>query len=217
MVKRRLDWKLYLTAGIITVIIFLSGYGFGYFLSQEKLNILKTELTNLQLSQRDTEIESILRSSFRDSSCNTLRYELERTTKAATDLGDRVVTYDNSELIKSQDFYSLKKEYILSLLQQWVYWELFKENCNSTVNTILYFYSLTGCEDCDKQGYVLSFLKQEYTNKTMIFALDSNVDLFSLDILKRNYNITKTPSLLINKNRYEGFTDLNQLRSALVL
>jgi hypothetical protein len=106
---------------------------------------------------------------------------------------------------------------MMSLIQFWSYWELYKKNCNSTVNTVLYFYSINNCANCQAQGYVLSFLKTKYQDSIMVFSLDRDEDLYSLDLLKGVYNVTMSPTMIINNKKYEGLFDTNQLKDMMVL
>ena len=51
----------------------------------------------------------------------------------------------------------------------------------------------------------------------MIFALDKDEDLFSLNLVKNIYNVTEAPTLIINDKKYEGLKDINELKELLVL
>lgn len=216
MVTEKINWKIYVTAGIVTLVVFSLGIGLGYLISNQKYDIIKYDFDSIQLQQKDIEIELLLINSIGNKSCDTLSYEIEKTASQSTELGQTVMFYDN-EIIKNPDFPSLKKNYIISLIQLWSYWELFKSNCNSSVNTILYFYSIKNCDNCQAQGFVLSYLKETYPDKIMIFALDKDEDLYSLDLLKNVYNVTTAPTLIINNKKYEGLKDINELKSLLIL
>lgn len=207
----KVSWKVYGIAAILTVVIFFSGIGLGYYINKEKYDTIKLEFEKLRLSQHDTEMEFILLSSFGESSCETLKYELEKTTSLASELGSKVTYYDTIELNKVPEFYNLKREYILILIRYWFYWESFKESCNSTANTILYFYSIENCSECQDQGYILSYFKDKYPDQVMTFSLDLNEDLYSLNLLKNYFNVTKAPTLIINKVKYEGLKDKSDL------
>lgn len=216
MVKRKIDWKVYIIAGIITITIFLAGLGIGFLLSNEKYQIISSDLEELQIEQRDIEFELLLLSSMGTQNCDALEYEIRKTGSLATNLGERVSKY-GTDALKDTNFDILKKNYMLTLIQFWSYWEIFKKNCNSSVNTILYFYAIEGCTECEAQGHVLSFLKQRYPQKLMVFALDMNEELYSLNLLKNIYNVTKAPSLIINNEKYENLIDSKELESLLVL
>lgn len=215
MVKK-INWKTYTVAAVITLVVFCLGIGLGYLISNKKYDIMRSDLENISLRQRDIETELLLINSIGVKSCETLNYEIEKTASQSAELGQKVSYYDN-EMIKNPEFYTIKRQYIINLIQLWSYWELFKKNCNSSVNTILYFYSIKSCDDCQAQGFVLSFLKEKYPEKIMTFALDKDEDLYSLNLVKNIYNVTKAPTLIINEKKYEGLKDINELKGLLTL
>jgi glutaredoxin len=216
MVRQKVNWKVYTTAAIITIFVFSIGIGIGYMISNEKYNIMYYDMENLKVQQRDMEVESMLINSLGSNTCSNLNYEIEKTATQSTSLGEKL-SYYNNEIMRNPDFLILKKNYIISLIQFWSYWEMFKKNCNSSVNTVLYFYSIKDCNECQAQGFVLSFLKEKYPSDIMVFAMDKDEDLYSLNLIKDTYNVTKAPTLVINNQKYEGLSDINELKSLLVL
>jgi len=216
MVKEKISWRVYMIAAVISLVVFSLGVGLGFLINNEKYDIIKSDLESLKLQQRDIETEMMLTNSLGANSCNTLNYEIEKTATQSAELGQKVSYYDN-EMIKNPDFYTIKRNYILNLIQLWSYWELFKKNCNSSVNTVLYFYAIKNCDDCQAQGFILSFLKEKYPDKIMTFALDKDEDLYSLNLIKNVYNVTKAPTLIINSKKYEGLKDINALKDLLIL
>ena len=214
---RKISWKTYLTAAVVTGVIFIVGINFGYLISGEKIEILRNDLENLIIQSQDTETGFTLLNSYGTQSCNSIRYELNKTTYLASKLGDRLIAFDIAETFKEAEYYNLRDQYMLTLVRFWLFWNLFKENCENSVNTILYFYSIGDCSDCTPQGLVLSTLKREYPEDIMIFSLDFNSDLYSINLLKNSFNITTTPTLIINRDKYEGFRDYNALKQILKL
>jgi hypothetical protein len=213
----KVETRIYLMAGLITIIVFTVGIAIGYSISSQKYNSMSSDLQNIQVQQKDLEIELLLINTLgEDKSCDTIKYEIDKTANQSVSLGEKVSYYDQ-EIIKNPDFFILKKNYIMNLIQFWSYWELYKNNCNSTVNTVLYFYSIKDCQNCDAQGYVLSFLKDRYPSEIMTFALDKDEDLYSLDLIKKVYNISSAPTLIVNNKKYESLMDVNQLKSIMTL
>ncbi len=216
MVKEKISWRVYMIAAVITLVVFSLGVGLGFLINNEKYDIIRSDLESLQLQQKDIEIEMMLTNSLGANSCNTLNYEIEKTATQSAELGQKVSYYDN-EMVKNPDIGTIKRYYIINLIQLWSYWELFKKNCNSSVNTVLYFYAIKNCDDCQAQGFILSYLKEKYPDKIMTFALDKDEDLYSLNLIKNSYNVSTAPTLIINNKKYEGLKDINALNDILVL
>ena len=68
------------------------------------------------------------------------------------------------------------------------------------IDTILYFYSnKEDCNDCEQQGYVLSYIKKKYPS-VRVYSFDINIENQAIDIIKENYDINIAPSVVINGN-----------------
>ena len=100
MVNDSISWKIYVMAGIITIVVFSLGVGIGYLISNEKYDIMFYDFENLRIQQRDIETELLLINSLGTQSCGTLKYEIEKTAVQSAELGEKVSLYDK-EIIKS--------------------------------------------------------------------------------------------------------------------
>jgi len=210
MVKK-IDWEFFLISGIITFIVLLAGLFFGMFLGKEKVGSLENDLEELRVRQDDATLSFSLMSIFGNRSCNIIQHELSDTMLQAAELGREITSYEN-EKFKDDRYIQTKKDYTLIQIRYWSYLERLKQECNNTnFITILYFYS-NECDDCSKQGLILDYLKQTYPNNVMNFALDYNVDLNIIRLLKSIYDVEDTPTLIINEKKYTGLVELNQLQ-----
>src|SRR4030042_1658565 len=100
--------------------------------------------------------------------------------------------YIGKEKFKDGSYYSAKRDYTLIQIRYWSYLERLKNECNNTnFITVLYFYS-PDCRDCSKPGLIYDYLKQQHPENVMIFALDYDVDLNTLKILKEVYDVKTT-------------------------
>ena len=92
-----------------------------------------------------------------------------------------------------------------------------EKECEVKIPSVLYFYSnLKDCEDCEKQGYVLTYLKKKNSDLN-IFSFDINMDDIALGTLKELYDIetAELPIVVINDKIFEGFTELEDLNKVL--
>lgn len=215
MVKRRIAWEFYIFSAAITFFILFMGIYFGIFLSRGKIEELQKDLANIKLKQEDLIFELTLTFD-KNVSCSLLAQTLEIVINEAARLGEKVELYEATEKIKDADFYSLKKDYTLTLIRYWLYVEELRKSCNrSDLITVLYFYSNENCAECPPQGTILTYLKQRYPKNLMVFALDYNIDLNVVGILKKIYDIERVPSLVINGKKYEGLITLERLSNIL--
>ena len=86
--------------------------------------------------------------------------------------------------------------------------------CNTKPVFVLYFYS-SKCQECEQQGYVLTYLREQYPN-LRIYSFDYNLDNPALRTLISLYKVPAiTPSIVIDDEVYSGFMDKNKLESYL--
>ena len=84
--------------------------------------------------------------------------------------------------------------------------------CKTKPISILYFYS-SDCKDCDKEGYVLTFLREQYPD-LRVYSFDYNLDLSALKTLASIYGVTSNlPALVIKEKLYSGFQSLETIKS----
>ena len=115
------------------------------------------------------------------------------------------------------DVLSLKGYYSLLEMRHWLFFENVRQQCNFDVKTILYFYSNVRCDRCDEQGYVLTFLRNNYPNLN-VYSFDVDIDNSALNMLKEHYNINSfkaLPVIILGNKTFEGFTSLEILQNEL--
>src|SRR4030043_1855652 len=210
MVTGKNDWEFYLVSAIITFIILFAGIFFGLYIGKEKVGILQQGIDDLRIRQEDATLSFSLMNIFGNRSCEIIQHELSDTMGEASELGKKITDYEK-EKFKDGSYYSAKRDYTLIQIRYWSYLERLKNECNNTnFITVLYFYS-PDCRDCSKQGLIYDYLKQQHPENVMIFALDYDVDLNTLKILKEGHDVGQVPTSIINDRQYQGLGELNQL------
>lgn len=118
----------------------------------------------------------------------------------------------DSSPINQQDFNNLKREYTLAQVRYWLLAKKAKDVCNRDIISVLYFYSSQNtCQQCNNQGFILTYAKKMFGDSLLIFSFDSGFKEEPLiDLMLKTYNISSYPSLVIGDKKY-GFTDTNQL------
>jgi hypothetical protein len=214
MVKRKINWSVYTISALLTLFLLMGGIYFGIMLSKEKIGELERDLASLKRSGEDVALEFALITSFEDKICDILFFELNKAVADADELGAKVQFYESKEKMKIKDFYKLKEDYTLTLIKYWFYLEKIKTNCDKKeFVTNLYFYSNKNCPDCIKQGVILDYAKKLYPENLMTFAIDFDINLNVVNLLKNIYKVEKTPTLIIDGEKYEGLVTLDELKS----
>lgn len=220
MVKKKISTGFYLITLMITAIIFISGIYFGSFLNKMKVSELQNMVSDLEEKRTEQELNLLLANYLPNRSCDIMNYEAEEMIPQINELARKVTFYEETKKFEEKDYEETKRNYMINLIKYWLYLENLKTNCDLNITTLIYFYSNRNCELCKDQGIILDYMKNKHKNDLMIFALDTDVNLNSIKMIMRSYNITKLPSIVIDGQLYQGFVDketmeniFNQTRS----
>ena len=126
----------------------------------------------------------------------------------------KLEAYLSTPIAGTKEFDVLKREYLQSEVRYWLFLKQTEEVCKNEQDSVsvLYFYSNQQCPDCVTQGMVLTYLKDKFKEKLLVFALDSDFAQEPLiGILKDSYNITSVPSLIIQNEPYQGLKTKEEL------
>ncbi len=203
-----MDWKKYIFVLLITVAIFATSlYASNYF-NNRRINELRdiedkisTDILSLE-TQFDL-LEEVSCEDFKDTP--VLTPELNALAARLNYTEDQLGS-NNDEVVR------LKRIYSLLLIKDSLLSKRIATECKTNPVSIMYFYSNKGdCEDCKKQGYVLTELQQRYPS-LRIYAFDYNLDLSALRTLRSVYKVeANLPALVINNKVYYGYKNQDDI------
>jgi hypothetical protein len=204
-----MDWKKYtytfiITAAIFTTAIFLSNY-----FSQKRLNEIKNIESRIAVDILASETQFSLLS---ELSCKDISSEL--LSKELAILGDKLSYTEQNRGSDDAEVLNLKKYYSLLQIKDFLLMQKIKERCGGKTLSLIYFYSNieNDCADCQKEGFVLTHLREEYP-ELRVYSFDYNLDLSALQTLISIYNVkNEQPSLLINDKVYYGFKSVEDIK-----
>src|SRR3989344_2696942 len=195
--------KRYIIAFLLATGIFSIGLLLGITLTSAKLS----EVEKLQIEFRNRlinlEMEDLLTEGkiCQFSDVDDLVDELNKIGETLTSIEDDPGT-NRDELVALKEYYSLLE------IRHMVYMQKFNEQCGKKLSIILYFYSNDDekCVDCASQGYILSYIRNKYSN-VRIYSYDIDIDNPAIRTLMKINNVTAAPSLVINDDLYAGYND----------
>lgn len=205
--------KLFLKTTILTISVFIIAFFLGIWFDSLRLEEVKITLTDIDNLWNDARLLYSFTDKLGDVSCDFL-------LKENHNLGDKIY----AEGLKIEEYEKAnrfipsllleKKRYALLDLQFWINSIELKKLCNANYATIIYFYS--HYEKTAEQKLMENLLwefKQKCGPKTIYITLPVDLDISTINTIKNNYNITKTPSLLINETVViKGLTTMEELK-----
>ncbi|HLC62761.1 MAG TPA: hypothetical protein VJJ21_00405 [Candidatus Nanoarchaeia archaeon] len=210
MVTRKISREKYIIAFVITALIFSSGLFLGLILTKERIS--QSEKTNNIQQQSYDSIQLqylILKNLEKEDNCPAAIKTLESNIFELDNSRLKLESYIEKSLNEnSQDFILLKRGYVLSEVRYWLLVKEAEKICKNNFVSILYFYSNKDCPDCGSQGMILTYIKDKFGEKVLIFALDSDFKENEplIGVLEQTYNVTQTPALIIDGEKFQGMT-----------
>jgi len=203
------DWKKYIIVLFITSTIFITGLWFSNYLSNKKIDQLKSieSSISIDLMSSETQFSLMGELSCKDVSTTVLSSELNS-------LADKISYSENNIGIDNIDVISLKKYYSLLEIKDYLLMKQITQRCGQKSVFVLYFYKNDNCDDCTKQGYVLTSLRETYPN-LRVYSFDYNLDLSAIRAMKSIYKVPdKLPALIINGKVYSGLQTVEEIVKA---
>ncbi len=200
------DYKKYIYAFVITGIIFFTAIYTANLLSNKRLQELKAIQDQIATDLQSREVESALLQEF---SCKNIGQST--LSEELGSLGDKLASEEDARGVNDKEVVSLKRNYSLLQIKDYLLMNNVNEKCGNKNVLILYFYSQK-CDDCDKQGLVLTKLLSDFPF-IRVYSFDYNLDLSAVKTLIRiNQVLNKQPALVIGNDNYYGYRSLEEVK-----
>ncbi|MAG47728.1 hypothetical protein CL617_03910 [archaeon] len=213
-IQRGLSGRIYIIAIIFAVSIFLLGLSVGIIFNnyvqykfEEDKDLLEVHLTSLNLKDK-----------LISSSEDICQFSLDQILEDKNELGDKISVLENKkgkhnrEVLIQKEFYQLIEIKTLILLKE------FKEKCNIEKDIILFFYTndendlLGNSYLSEEQGYILTNLYELNPDKFVIFSFDINAENDAVQTLMNIHDITKAPLTVIDKEMFDKYRNIGELK-----
>jgi hypothetical protein len=204
------NWKKYFFSFAITAVIFTTAIFLSNYFSQKKLSEIRgiQDKIAIDILSSETQFSLLEESSCKDFGTGTLSTELGNL-EAKLSYTENQRGHDDPEVQTLKQYYSLLeiKDYLLM--------QKISQKCNKTPISIIYFYSAENCDDCEKEGYVLTNLRETYPD-LRVYSFDYNIDLSAVKTLISTNKVgNNMPALIIKDQNYYGFQKIEDLEKIL--
>ena len=205
-----MDWKKYIFSFLITGAIFATSLFASNYFNQKKLNEIKNIESRIAVDilASETQFSLLEELSCRDIGNSFLSQEL-------ASLGEKLSYTENARGADDEEVINLKKYYSLLQTKDYLLMNKIREKCGTRTLSVIYFYSNEDgqCADCEKEGYVLTRLREEYP-ELRVYSFDYNLDLSVLQTLISIYGIERQlPAILVNDKTHYGFKSVDDIKN----
>lgn len=202
----QINIRKYILVFILTCFIFFTAFSISNFINNKKIDELKSIENKISIDILSLETQFSL---FEEIKCsqignNALSSELNV-------LSDKLTYAEAQKGITDEDVITLKKFYSLLQIKDYILMKKIAEKCGDQPRSILYFYSSVSCDDCRKQGYVLTSLREENPG-LRVYSFDYDLDINALKTLISIHKIKELPAVVINDVTHAGYQDFDSLK-----
>jgi hypothetical protein len=206
---RNIDSKKYILSFLITLAIFLTAILLSNWFSEKKIDEIRSIQDQISLDILSSEVQSSLLEEFscKEVSGSALSQELGS-------LGQKLSFTEETRGADDKEVIALKRYYSLLQIKDFILMRKVSEKCNTEYAFVLYFYG-QDCDDCQRQGYVLTRLREDYP-QLRVYSFDYNLDVSALETLIAINKIEGTlPAILAEDNVYYGFQSVEDLEKTI--
>lgn len=194
------DWKKYIIVFLITFFIFATAFYVSNNLNNNKLEEIRQIEDTISIDILSLETQFDL---FEELTCDNITDSI--LSKELNELASKI-EYGENNFDFDEELVSLKKYYSLLQIKDFLLMQKASDRCDLNIESIIYFYGREDCDDCRKQGYILTDLRKDYP-ELRVYSLDYYLDLSAIEALKSIYKLSdeSLPALIINGRTYTGF------------
>lgn len=202
----------YIIAFFLTAAMFVIGILLGFLISDMRSSNVADMSRVQRLDYEGLQLQYLYISSFvQQKNCAAAMTALDKNLNDLEMTRYKLEAYISIPVGNNNELNLLKREYLQAEVRYWLLFKQTENVCKKDAVPVLYFYSTTNCNNCPAQGTILTFLKDQLKERLLVFALDSDFNEPVLNMLKDSYNITSTPSLVIQDETYEGLRTKEEL------
>ncbi len=195
---------LFLYALILTIVVFNIGIFFGYMLELSRANIINELYSNSELELLDQMAQKEALKTL-DFDCDTLSKENIRFGDQIFNEALQIQKYEDANRITNGIIFQHKRFDLLRTIF-WINSIEIKQKCSLSYHNVVYFYKYNnpslGQES--KQKFfsdMLQEIKQKQGDKILLIPIAIDNNLPSVNLMTEKYNITESPSILIDENK----------------
>lgn len=211
--RKPINTYKYISAFIITSILFITIFYINSNLDQKRLENVKTiqDQISLDILSSETQFDLLKDTSCRNVNGSILSQEINSLASKLSYLES------NSSGKPSSEILYLKKYYSLLQIKDSILTTQLSNKCGSRPISLFYFYGKKDdCPDCEKMSYILTYLRENYP-QIRIYSFDANLDLSAIQTLKSMYDISanKLPAFVYKDETYVGFKSIDEMKTVI--
>ncbi|MEK6854311.1 MAG: hypothetical protein AABX60_03170 [Nanoarchaeota archaeon] len=212
---RQIYLRTYIIVGFISLLVFSLGFLLSVLIDDQRLANVEKATKVQELNYKSLQFQQLYLNTLINNtdSCPVFELSLQSSIDSLTDSLERMESYKVAANFNQAEFNELARTYVLDNLRYWLFAKKTKELCGLDFITVLYFYSDEKCSICPDQGVLLSYFKKLLGDRLLVFPINTDLeaDEASIEMLKKRYNVTTYPTIIVEERKYEGVVSKSEL------
>ena len=212
--------KIFLDTLVITLAVLIIGFSIGFFVESFRTQSISDYYQNFEIEALDLKLQNYYYQIMDEASCTEAINQNFIFADKIYNTGLTLEKYEEANQI-SPKILTEKKRYVLLKTELWLNSILLKKKCSEPFHTIVYIYSQNYNKAKEAEQKVISDIlgkiKDEKGNKVVLLPIAGDLDIDSVTMQKKIYNITYLPSIIIDeKTVLEGFHTQEEIEKYLI-
>jgi len=195
--------------------IFLAGVLIGISFDDFKINDIFEDIQRNEIDTESYYAEQLFTEIFGGDKCELAKPRVDVLSNELIEIGQTLTRYESKNIFREGEYTYLKQKYFLLEIKLYMLLKELREQCDGFSEDVIILYFYDQEQDASlRQGFILdSFVKKG--ESIHVFSIDRNCEggqVPLVETVKKYYNITKSPTLIINYNvKKEGFVSAEEL------
>ena len=215
MHERSISKKRYIFAGVLTLLIFSLGVMLGLVIESKRVELTQKNAEEQRLDLSSLQLQyAYIDQLAQEKNCPALAKNFDKDVEVLEQTRATLENYYKASSVNKEEFKLIRREYTIAQFNYWLLAKKYKSLCNANLSTVLFFYDEEKkCPDCSDQGYVLTYLKNIFNDQLLVFAIYGKYEPEPMvEIIKRTYNISEYPTLVIEDDTFTGFMGEDEVK-----
>jgi hypothetical protein len=203
-------FRIFIETAILTLLILLLGFSIGFFVETYRADILLEDYKGFEVEALDLKLQNYYYQVMDQASCEIAIQENFKFADRIYEQGLLIQRFEEESEVTEKILLE-KKKYVLLKTELWLNSIVLKEKCENPFHTLVYFYiqSPDLIEEAEQTAIsdTLREIKDEKGKEVILIPLAGDLNLPSVNMLRRIYNVDSLPAIVIDeKEVLRGFS-----------
>ena len=210
---RSFSKRRYFLAALLTLMIFVLGLMLGLVIEAKRLAYIQQQAKQQELDFLSLQLQyQYVDQLGQEKNCPAVAKTFDAAIESLEMARTRLESYTQNANINREEFKLLQTDYTLAQIRYWLLAKRTRNLCHTEFAITMYFFSDDkDCPQCNEQSFVLTYLKKRLKDKLLNFVIYEKQNEPMVDILKKTYNITEYPTLIVEDKKFQGFTPKEEI------